>query len=198
MKSALGRSFGVDIKAFLDSPNVAEALRLGGREAADLITSIPREHLGRVAEAVNKSFRGIPLPEDRSLLAELMEIGRITRKRARLIARDQTNKLSGALDRERQRCIGIDLYVWRTLRDQRVVGSPWVPRWNSKHHDHYVMEGLTCRWDDQSVYSRDGGRTWLKREARMPKTFPGWEISCRCFAEPRIDLNEIIKHARAA
>ena len=199
MKSALARSFGIDVKAFLDNPEIADALKLGSREAADLIVTIPRDYLGDVADAVLKNFRGERLPEGRSLLQQIQEIGDVSWKRAKLIARDQTNKMTAVLDSTRQQSIGIEFYRWRTDRDQRVVGNPSgrYPDWNDKHHNHFVMEGLYCKWSDSLVISEDG-KNWKKRTAEMPKTIPGAEIQCRCYAEPVIDIQKIVQFAQAA
>jgi hypothetical protein len=42
-------------------------------------------------------------------------------------------------------------------------------------------EGL-CRWDDSSVYSDDGGKTWKPRPAGAVRLHPGEDYQCRCCA----------------
>jgi SPP1 gp7 family putative phage head morphogenesis protein len=92
--------------------------------------------------------------------------------RAKLIARDQVSKLSGQLVSSRQQAAGITLYTWRTSMDERVRPS------------HDVMEGKLCRWDNSTVYSPDGGKTWISRPSGAVMLPPGQDYQCRCYAEP--------------
>jgi hypothetical protein len=58
---------------------------------------------------------------------------------------------------------------------------------------HYDIDNALCSWDDSSVYSIDGGSTWIKRTARMPTVEPGMALLCRCLASPSVQdiLNDI-------
>lgn len=221
-------SLGVDIQATLDTPVVIgelngvskpfsstqsaeqagatsiktisteDALSIGGLEAANLVKSIPGEYLGRVAQAVADNFTGKPLPEGRSLLEQVQHIGGVSKRRAKLIARDQTSKMTGMLNATRQMSLGVSEYVWRTVKDNRVVGNPSgvSPVGSSGHHNHYVMEGVRCRWDDPTLWYKNGA--WVKRPDKAPKTHPGQEIQCRCYAEPIINPQQIFEMAIAA
>lgn len=197
LRQALSRTLEVDVTALVDDPAIADTMRLRSKQAADLIVSIPSDYLEQVNRAVLDNHAGIPFPDDRSLLQEIMHIGKVSKKRATLIARDQTQKLSASIDKTRQEEIGIKMYVWRTAEDQRVVGNPsgLFPKGNSRHGDHYAMSKVYCSWSDNTVYSKDKGNTWLKRKPEMPKTIPGWDIQCRCYASPVIDLDEILANA---
>jgi uncharacterized protein with gpF-like domain len=42
-------------------------------------------------------------------------------------------------------------------------------------------EGL-CRWDNASVYSDDGGKTWKPRPSGAVMQHPGQDYQCRCTA----------------
>ncbi len=182
MQSALQRSLGVDIRAIVDDPTVADALAMGGHEAASLIKTIPGEYLGQVARAVADNFQGVDLPEGRSLLEQIQHLGQVDRKRARLIARDQTSKLTGVLNRTRQNSIGISEYIWRTVKDNRVVGKPGgrYPKPSKAHGNHYERDGKVFRWDSPP-----------------PDGHPGWAIQCRCYAEPVVDIRGILKNVQA-
>lgn len=173
-------ALGVDILPVLQQPAVANALDLAGTQAVMLIKTIPQEYLGKVAEAVADNFAGRPLLEGRSLLQQIQHVGGVSQRRARLIARDQTSKLTAALNQHRQQAIGIETYYWRTVKDQRVVGNPSgvSPVGNDKHGDHYHMAGKLFRWDDPTVYSDDHGKTWRKRPATWSKRTPGEDIQC--------------------
>lgn len=149
-------------------PDVKEKLDEYISKNVSLITSVRSELLENIEKEVRKSYLETGRVEN--LATILQEKADISKNRARVIARDQTNKINSELDQERMQNLGIKLYTWQTSRDERVRSS------------HKIMQGLTCRFDDDSVYSKDGGKTWLKRTAQMPKVKPGIEIQCRCFA----------------
>lgn len=193
------QALGVDITAMLQQPDVRDAMSVAGMRATNLITSIPQQYLGQVAQAVADNFSGTPLPEGRSLLEQIQHIGGVSYRRAKLIARDQTSKLTAALAQTRQEAVGIDTYIWRTVHDERVVGDPngVSPVGNPKHGDHYHMDGLTFSWKDNEVYSDDQGQTWKKRPATWSRSIPGHDIQCRCWAEPIVDPAKVIAHVEA-
>lgn len=181
LERGLRQSLGVSTVALLDTPAIREVLEVGGMEAVQLIKTIPQQHLGEVARAVADNFAGRSLPEGRSLLAQIKHVGKVTEKRARVIARDQTSKMTSLLNQTRQQDIGIEEYIWRTVKDERVVGNPSgkYPKGNSKHMDHYHREGKIFRWDSPP-----------------PDGHPGQAIQDRCYAEPIIDPQKIVDHAR--
>lgn len=90
--------------------------------------------------------------------------------KCRLLARDQIGKLQGQISQGQMAEIGLEMYVWSTSGDERVRDS------------HLEMEGLLCRWDDATVYSADGGKTWIDRPAGAVEMHPGQDIQCRCVA----------------
>lgn len=92
----------------------------------------------------------------------------LTQKHCKLIARDQMGKLNGQITQAQMQEIGLDYYVWSTAFDDRVRDS------------HASMEGLLCRWDDASVCSYDGGKTWVDRPSDAVQLHPGQDIQCRC------------------
>ena len=73
------------------------------------------------------------------------------------------------------------MYVWDTSGDERVRES------------HAVMEGLLCRWDDATVCSYDGGRTWKPRPSGAVLMHPGMDYQCRCCADAY--FNELLDEA---
>ncbi len=198
LRTGLSGSLAIDISALVDVPEIAETLSLGSIEASQLIKSIPSEYLGQVAKAVTDNYLGIPMTDDRSLLQEIMQIGKVSENRATLIARDQTSKLTAAVNKTRQSSIGVSMYIWRNMKDNRVVGKPGglYPKGNKVHGNHWVMEGVYCQWKDPTVYSTNKGKLWKTRTSDMPKAAPGVEIQCRCFAEPVIDVDKILDHTQ--
>lgn len=97
----------------------------------------------------------------------------MTRYRALLLARDQVGKLNGLLSKRRMQSAGVEVYTWRTAMDERVRSS------------HKPLNGKLCRWDNDSVYSDDGGKTWKSRSSiRAYEGTPGQDIQCRCAGIP--------------
>lgn len=142
-------ALGVDIQTIFEDPIVQQGLDNMRLEAAYLIKTIPYDSIGKVAERVFQYYRGEPMPEGRTLTQQLKEEFNITYERAKRIARDQTNKMNGNLTQIRQTGLGIEEYIWRTARDQRVVGNPsgFYPKGNRVHGNHWEREGKVFRWD---------------------------------------------------
>lgn len=183
LNDSLRKALGIDTSVIFDNPIVAEGLKVATMEASSLIRSIPGQYLGQVAQAVADNFTGKELPEGRSLMQQIQHLGGVSQRRAKMIARDQTSKVTGSINQIRQQSIGIEEYIWRTSRDQRVVGNPagTYPTGNRKHEDHYHREGKRFRWDSPP---EDG--------------HPGQAILCRCHAEPIIDPQKIISFAQSS
>lgn len=85
----------------------------------------------------------------------LLERADVSKSRAALIARDQTLKLNGALNRVRQVNAGVEKYTWSTSHDERVRES------------HAELDGEVFSWD-----------------APPEPGHPGEDFQCRCVAIP--------------
>jgi len=160
--ASVRQAVGVDIAGALhDGGRVEAEMQRAARENVDLITSIPAQHLDRVRAAVEKAFADGTRWE--SMAKDLREIGDVTDRRARIIARDQTAKMNSAFNEARQTQVGITEYTWSGSLDQRERDS------------HRRMEGVRCKWNDPP--SVDGERV-----------HPGQAILCRCVAQPVINV----------
>lgn len=152
--AAINNALGVDVAGFIrSSPTIKNTIDAAIIENANLIKSIQSQYLDKVRLAVSQAAMEGKRPT--SVVSEIMEIGNVTESRARLIARDQTNKLNGALTRARQEDLGIEEYVWDTSGDERVRPS------------HAELDGKVFRWDSPP-----------------PVGHPGQDIQCRCVARP--------------
>ncbi len=92
------------------------------------------------------------------LKQKLLDLGDVSESRAELIARDQTLKLNGEINKARQTRAGVSEYVWSTSGDERV------------RPEHAALDGRTFSWDDPV-----GG-----------EAPPGTAFQCRCVAIPVI------------
>jgi len=188
----LRQALGIDVGSII-TEDMKDDLYVMMYEAATYIKTIPSEMILRVSDRVLQHYKGIPMPENRTLARQIKEEFKVTDGRAKVLARDQTAKMNCSISAIRQNAVGIDKYIWETSMDRRVVGTPGglYKKISNLHKNHYKMEGLLCRWDDPTVYSKDKGKTWIKREADMPKNHPGDDIMCRCRPAPYIDIEEL-------
>ena len=130
------------------------------------IKSLSGDYVGKVMSSVRRHVQAGNRP---SLIEkDLKKQFNITANKAKLIARDQTNKLNGNLTQMRQTDLGIEEYTWRTSRDEIVRPT------------HRVKEGNVYRWDDPPA---DTGH-------------PGEDYQCRCSAEPYLEGVPQVKESK--
>ena len=122
-----------------------------------LIKNIPAQSLARVETVVRTEIEKGTSAKD--ITAAVQNELSIAKNRAKLIARDQTNKFMGKITELRQKSLGITEYTWSTSRDERVRES------------HKVKDGKTFSWSKPPA---DTGH-------------PGEDIQCRCVAIPVMD-----------
>lgn len=125
-------------------------------ENTKLIKSIPEEYFSNVFRIVGQGVsmgRNLAWLED-----ELHKRYDITRRRARLIARDQSNKASAAIKQVECRQLGITEGVW-----------VHVPGTKSSRKTHMRMNGKRFRLDE-GLYDSAVGHTVL----------PGELVACNC------------------
>lgn len=190
--SHMRKALGIDIGAIVDEA-MKDELEIMVMENANYIKSIPNYLVGHVADRVVQHFKGMPMPENRTLRQQIKEEFKVSDGRAKVLARDQTSKMNTSISAIRQVNLGIDCYVWKTVEDERVVGKPGgvYPKTTKLHKNHYIMQGLLCKWADPNVYSEDKGVTWKPRTAQMPHNHPGDDIMCRCRPAPFIDIEKL-------
>lgn len=158
---SIERSIGVNLNGIVQEPGVADVLESKVMENVSLIQSLPDEYYKKINTIVNDmTSRG---RSSSSLIKQLRKAGIATKKRAKLIARDQTQKLNSAITQSRQEALGITEYEWQTSSDERVRES------------HKRNNGKTFRWDSPPAETGH----------------PGEDIQCRCVALPLIDLDNI-------
>jgi hypothetical protein len=187
------RVLGVDLFSY--EPWIASESKAFVHVNTDLITNLQGSTQSDISRIVMGGFReGKRWETIRDEIYGSTDLGsgvfNKVETRAELIARDQCSKLYADVGEKRQANAGIEWYTWRTLQDERVVGTPGgrYPKWTQGHHDHYLMDGKICKWNDPNVYAdsvKDAlANKWKTRTEQMPKGTPGKEIGCRCFADP--------------
>lgn len=125
-----------------------------------------------IAAAVYK-HRMFPNESGDSLVKEINTINtKYTKNKSKFIARNETGNLNGAIQRTQMEGAGFRYYKWMCMLD------------GVTRDTHRSMNGLVCDWEDDTVYSDDGGKTWKKRTGSMFIGQPGQDYNCRCTAIP--------------
>lgn len=160
---------GVDI--FLEEPWLVPQLELFANQNSQLISNMTNNEIERVSGYVQRAIQDGS--SHKSLVESIEKSFGITRRHAKLIARDQTSKLNGSLTKLRQEEAGISTYRWQTSQDERVRA------------DHRALSGKLCRWDDPTVYYNEKTKRWEKR-SRIGGTnvAPSVDVNCRCIPIP--------------
>lgn len=145
------------VNPILNEPYLQSQVDSFVQRNASLIKDIPEASLKRVEIKLRTGIeRGVSA---KKLTEEVQNELRIAKNRAKLIARDQTNKFMGKLTELRQTELGITEYVWSTSQDERVRPS------------HASKEGKVFKWSEPPA---DTGN-------------PGDDINCRCVGIPVLD-----------
>ena len=137
-----------------------------------------------IANAVYR-HRMFPACEKKSLVKEINDINeKYTKGKAKFIARNETGNLNAAIQRSQIEGAGFEMYTWMSMTD------------GVTRDTHRSMNGLVCKWEDPTVYSDDGGKTWQKRTGSMFVGQPGQDYNCRCTAipfDPELDEDYTVK-----
>lgn len=156
---------GIDIAKA--EPYLGEQLRQFISENASLVRSITVDEVPKLEQVVLRGVRRGT--SSRDLTREIRSRFGLSKKRARLIARDQVSKLNGELTELRQRHNGVTHYIWQTSQDERV------------RPDHAALNNTRHSWKRPPVVDGRSGR----------REHPGGDFQCRCNALP--DLSGILK-----
>jgi SPP1 gp7 family putative phage head morphogenesis protein len=163
---------GIDI--FLEEPYLIPQLELFANQNNQLIANMTEQELERVSGYVQRAIQDGSSFE--SVVINIEKSFGITRRHAKLIARDQTSKLNGSLTKLRQQEVGIKTYRWQTSEDERVRAT------------HRPLNGKICRWDDPTVYLNEETGKWENRsKIGGTNVSPSVDVQCRCIPIPIIE-----------
>ena len=147
----------VQVNPFLSEPYLESQIKIFQAYNASLITKLSKEQAEKMQEIL---FRNLSAGQGvKAIKKEIEKTFDISENRARVIARDQTNKFNGNLAELRQKEVGISQYRWSTSLDERV------------RYTHRLNEGKVFSWDNPPASTGH----------------PGTQIRCRCTAQPRIN-----------
>jgi len=144
-------------------------------ENLDLIKSIPEREKNRLKSKVSKMVREGSTAKQ--IFKELKSIKskNVSKRQAANISRDQVSKLNGELTKHRQAQMGVTHYIWRTMQDERVRGTPGGLYPNARP-SHYKLDGKKFSWKTPP----ESGTNFQRQHPSEPQ-------GCRCYAEPVLD-----------
>ena len=158
-KKAIRSTLGIDIREdYYLGDFYKEQLQDWSKQNVELISTIPNDTLAKMREIVYNGY--ISGKTTTRMLKEIQRAYKVELKHARLIARDQTAKLNGQIQRHQQIDAGITEYIWCTSGDERVRDS------------HKALDGKKFSWDNPPLNS--DGRA----------CHPGEDYQCRCIGRP--------------
>jgi SPP1 gp7 family putative phage head morphogenesis protein len=161
-------SGGLTLKTNIMPAALQDAVTAATAENVALIKSIPEQYFTQIQGEVMRSIQpgGNGLAD---VTEALKKYDGITMRRAKLIARDQTRKVTTAMNTERAKALGVKKFEWIHS------GGGAEPR-----KEHQSMNGKIFSYDDPPVIDSKTGE----------RGFPGQLINCRCVARPIVDFGE--------
>lgn len=153
LASQLETMTGLDLRGIFKDEDLKQAVDEAIAANVKLIKSIPEKYADQLEATILNGLQEGKRVED--IEKDLVKIGEMTDKRAKIIARDQLGKINGRFSQIRQQKLGITHYYWSTSQDERV------------RHTHKQRDGRLYAWADAP---EDG--------------HPGIPILCRCVPIP--------------
>ena len=145
------RSLALDVRGQL-GPHLDQMREWNQR----LMVDAGRTYAGQVADVLNNPENWGKTVEDLTQL--IQERASVSESHAELIARDQTAKTAGSINKFRQQQAGVEKYTWSGSLDER------------ERETHIANEGRIFSWDDPPAETGH----------------PTEDIQCRCIAIPEI------------
>lgn len=168
------RDLGIDI--YSDSQTLQDYLAVSTADNVALIKSIPSQYLTQVESIVMANVRAGGRPSN--IAKALQQQLGVTERRAKMIARDQVNKINSNLASMRIKDVGYKYFKWETSNDERV---------RDRHED--VSKRVTAY--GKGVYRFDNPPIV---DQNLPQ-LPGEPIQCRCVMIP-ISEEEVKENQR--
>ena len=151
---------------------LSQAMQQSIKDNYALIKSLPDEMIDKCAETIGQAWEeGLGWEQASKMIDIDFDTGE---SRARLIARDQTNKMAGQFNRERQTQIGVEKFQWVC---SHVNSRP----------EHLAMETGGEKGDGVYRWDEPGP---LAGTIDGEPCFPGDDIQCNCCAASVVDLDD--------
>lgn len=160
-------SGGLSLKTDVIKGPIEESMKAGIKDGVSLIKSLPSKYFDDIEGAVFRSIQSGRGMAD--LVPTLERMGGISKRRAALIARDQTSKATTALNKARMKSMGVKQFEWLHS------GGGKEPR-----KLHLAFNGRIFSLDDPPVIDERTGE----------RGYPGQLINCRCRMVPVLTFGD--------
>ncbi len=180
--------FEKDFKKTLKNISIAPTLTDGARkrisedwqENMDLwIKDFTKKEIVNLREKIQKStFSG---NRYETMIKTIKDSYGVTKRKARFLARQETNLLLAKFKETRYTEANINEYIWTCVKMPKDK-SPNEHTPGNVRYSHGILDGLTFRWDDPPITTPPG------EPAR--RNNPGQDYNCRCFARPIVKFGE--------
>jgi len=175
-KRAVKQTLGIDLfDDYYKGDFYEQALKKWIDDNILKIRSIPNETLGSMRDIILKGFaRGETIT---TLTKSIQEEYKLSKSKARAIARDQLSTLNSQITQMQQRDAGCNKYRWSTSKDSRVRDC------------HRSFHNKVFSWDEPPEIwyeTKKSGRVYTGRRCH-----PGEDYACRCIALPVFELDTV-------
>lgn len=175
-KRIVKQTLGIDLfDDYYKGDFYEQALKQWIDENVTKIQSIPSEALGSMRDIILKGFaRGETIT---SITKAIQEQYKLSRNKAKSLARDQLATLNSQITKLQQKDAGCTKYKWSTSRDSRVRDC------------HRELNGKIFSWDDPPEMwyeTKKRGKVYTGRRCH-----PGEDYLCRCIAIPVFDYDTV-------
>lgn len=159
-------NFVIGVDPIKNEPWLNGVLKDWTAQNVSLIKGIPDFAIDQMQETITNSvLRGDSMTFMKKLVGNVLND---SDRRLKLIARDQTNKLYGALTKFRSQANGWDFYEWSDSNDARV------------RPDHARLDEKIFRFSEPPIIVTTGKRAGTRGN-------PGDDIQCRCVSLVRFE-----------
>jgi SPP1 gp7 family putative phage head morphogenesis protein len=142
------------------------------KENVGIIQSMPIRAAERVQQIVLENLKTGEYRAE-GLVDQIMNVGKVTKSRAQLIARTEVSRISTGFTKARSEELEIGFYVWRTSHDARVRGP------------HRLMDKTLVSWGEPAAPEElDGKKSYGHYH-------PGEIFNCRCYPQPLIRIDDV-------
>lgn len=158
-----------------DSSITKQILQANMDEHLALIKSIPQETILRYKSALYNNIGNFNLE---ALNKQIKVISKVSKKRAKTIARDQVAKTIESYHMSRSKDLGFEYYVWNTILDERT---------STGKGGHRILNNRIYRYDNPTAIIDSYGNLGK----------PSQRVNCRCTGTALIlQPGEIVKKVK--
>lgn len=164
----MSNAFDATVKAISIKPKftAAQQQALSDNYATNMelyIQKWAKQSILKLRESVTQNvYKGNRASE---LVKKIQGSYRVSREKAKFLARQETSLLMSKMREERYKGIGITRYRWEGANDER------------ERPDHKALNGKIFSWDNPPITNRETGA----------RNNPGEDFNCRCIAVPIIE-----------